>query len=407
MVSNADTTGGSNRPRRTLKKKTTTVVDAATAAGAEEIIVRNGEAAVAAKWPVLWRGRVPESEITLFLRQLIMLLEAGTTILKSLKTLAQRGSNPQARALIADIAQYLESGNALWQCFDRLPRYFDDVFVNLIKASEASGNLVPVLKRLVDYRAEREMLRKRVRGAMLYPLILVVACIAVMLIITRFVVPEFEEMFRQQNISVPTGTQWFLWGANGFSQWWWTPVIVIIALWIVYKYWFVRNESRRLLADRMKIKIPVIGKIIHKNAMVELSRTMSMLLRSGLSMMATLNLTRRAIHNRAVSESLQAVRDSIEQGGGMEEPLRANAGVIPPVVTDMLVTGEESGRVDAIAEQIANIYEEEVRIAVNSMAEVLQPIFTVIIGGAVAALFISLFYPIVSMVQQISSGTGS
>ncbi|HPO12094.1 MAG TPA: type II secretion system F family protein [Candidatus Hydrogenedentes bacterium] len=407
MVSNADTTGGSNRPRRTLKKKTTTVVDAAAATGAEEIIVRNGEAAAASKWPVLWRGRVPESEITLFLRQLIMLLEAGTTILKSLKTLAQRGSNPQTRALIADIAQYLEGGNALWQCFDRLPRYFDDVFVNLIKASEASGNLVPVLKRLVDYRAEREMLRKRVRGAMLYPLILVVACIAVMLIITRFVVPEFEEMFRQQNITIPAGTQWFLWCANGFSQWWWTPVIVIIALWLIYKYWFVRNESRRLLADRIKIKIPIMGKIIHKNAMVELSRTMSMLLRSGLSMMATLNLTRRAIHNRAVSESLQSVRDSIEQGGGMEEPLRANADVIPPVVTDMLVTGEESGRVDAIAEQIADIYEEEVRIAVNSMAEVLQPIFTVIIGGAVAALFISLFYPIVSMVQQISSGTGS
>ncbi|HRT22437.1 MAG TPA: type II secretion system F family protein, partial [Candidatus Hydrogenedentes bacterium] len=124
-------------------------------------------------------------------------------------------------------------------------------------------------------------------------------------------------------------------------------------------------------------------------------------------MMSTLNLTRRAIHNRAVAESLQAVRDSIEQGGGMEEPLRASAEVIPPVVTDMLVTGEESGRVDAIAEQIADIYEEEVRIAVNSLAEVLQPIFTVIIGGAVAALFISLFYPIVSMVQQISSSSGN
>lgn len=130
---------------------------------------------------------------------------------------------------------------------------------------------------------------------------------------------------------------------------------------------------------------------------------MSMLLRSGLSMMATLNLTRRAIHNRAVSESLQAVRDSVEQGGGLEEPLRASADVIPPVVADMFVTGEESGRVDAVAEQIADIYEEEVRIAVNSMAEVLQPIFTVVIGGFVAALFISLFYPIVSMVQQISS----
>ncbi len=407
MAGTSDNAGGMNRSRRTLKKKTTTVVDAAAAAEPEEIVLRSGVWESAAKWQVLRRGRVPEAEITLFLRQLIMLLEAGTTILKSLKTLAQRGSNPQTRALVADIAQYLEGGNALWQCFDRLPRYFDDVFVNLIKASEASGNLIPVLKRLVEYRAEREMLRKRVRGAMLYPVILVFACIGVMLIITRFVVPEFEAMFKQQNIEIPAGTQWFLWCANGFSQWWWTPLVALIALWVAYKYWFVRSEPRRLLADRIKLRIPIIGKILHKNALVELSRTMAMLLRSGLSMMSTLNLTRRAIHNRAVAESLQAVRDSIEQGGGMEEPLRASAEVIPPVVTDMLVTGEESGRVDAIAEQIADIYEEEVRIAVNSLAEVLQPIFTVIIGGAVAALFISLFYPIVSMVQQISSSSGN
>ncbi len=401
MASNLETSPG--RPRRNLKKKTTTVVAAATAPVEEEVVVRQSSIDNGSSWQFWRRGRVRDADVTLFLRQLIMLLEAGTSILKSLKTLAQRGENPQVRALVSDIAQYLEAGNALWQCFDRLPRYFDDVFVNLIKASEASGNLVPVLRRLVDYRTEREMLIKRVRGAMIYPVILVAACIGVMLLITRFVVPEFEAMFKQQSIPVPVPTQWFLWGADQFSLWWWVPIVVLIALWVVYKYWFVRNEARRLLADRWKLKIPIIGKILHKQAIVEMTRTMSMLLRSGLSMMSTLNLTRRAIHNRAVAESLQGVRDSVEQGGGLEDPLRAASSVIPHVVADMFVTGEESGRVDAVAEQIADIYENDVRIAVSSMAEVLQPIFTVIIGGAVATLFVSLFYPIVSMVQQISS----
>lgn len=392
----------SRRPRRTMKKKTTTVVAAASAPVEDDVVVRQHEAD-GPRWQFWRRSRVRDADITVFLRQLIMLLEAGTSILKSLKTLSQRGDNPQIRALVADIAQYLEAGNALWQCFDRLPRYFDDVFVNLIKASEASGNLVPVLRRLVEYRAEREMLTKRVRGAMIYPVILVFACVGVMLLITRFVVPEFEAMFKQQNIAVPSGTQWFLWGADKFASWWWTPFVVLLILWAVYKYWFVRNEARRLMADHWKLRIPIVGKILHKQAIVEMTRTMSMLLRSGLSMMSTLNLTRRAIHNRAVAESLQGVRDSVEQGGGLEEPLRAASKVIPHVVADMFVTGEESGRVDAVADQIANIYEEEVRVAVSSMAEVLQPIFTIVIGGAVAALFVALFYPIVSMVQSISS----
>lgn len=267
MVSNMDNPG--NRPRRTLKKKTTTVMGAATAAAQEEIVIREGAFESAAWWQFWRRGRVPNADITLFLRQLIMLLEAGTTILKSLKTLAQRGENLQTRALIGDIAQYLEAGNALWQCFDRLPRYFDDVFVNLIKASEASGNLVPVLRRLVDYRSEREMLGKRVRGAMIYPALLVFACLGVMLLITRWVVPEFEAMFQQHNIQIPTGTQWFLWGAHIFGRLWWLPIVLLFILWIAYKFWFVRNEARRLWADRWKLKIPIIGKILHKNALVE------------------------------------------------------------------------------------------------------------------------------------------
>lgn len=357
---------------------------------------------------VLWGGSVRHHDITVFLRQLILLLDAGTPILKSLQTLAKRGERPACRALVADIAEYVEGGNPLWQAFDRHPRYFDTVFVNLIKASEASGTLVPVLKRLTTYREEREMLRKRVRGAMYYPFILVVACFCVLLLLTKFTIPQFEAMFEQQGgmDKLPGFSKAFLGTAQWFGSYWWTIVIGIIVLVVFYKGWYVRSPLRRLSADRLKLKLPILGPIIHKNALVELTQTMALLLKSGLPLMATLELTRNAIHNTAVAGSLRRMRDSIEQGGGLEEPMRASANVIPPVMTDMFVTGEESGRVDDVAEQIAATYDEEVRIAVSTLGELLQPIMTLIIGGIVLCLFVALFLPIIFMVTETAASNG-
>lgn len=345
-------------------------------------------------------GSIRYSDVTVFLRQLIMLLDSGTSILRSLKSLAMRSDRSAVKGLINDIALYVEGGNALWQAFDRHPRYFDTVFVNLIRASEASGTLTVVLRRLVAYRESREMLRKRVRGAMVYPVLLVIACIVALIVITSFVVPVFADFFSRSNLDTPYSTRLLIEVSALIRAWWWVPILLLIAVVAVYELWFVRNPVRRLAADYVKLKIPILGTIIHKNAITEMCRTMSLLLRSGLSMMSTLDLTRQAIHNGAVAESLKAMRDSVENGGGLEEPMRA-AKVIPPVVVDMFVTGEESGRVDQIAEQIADIYEEEVRIAVSGLGEALQPVFTLVVGVVVLVLFISLFLPIITMIDTL------
>lgn len=385
--------------RRRVRKLTELPVEEVTAAKPAAV-----ERRVAASGGALRGGGVRHHDITVFLRQLILLLEAGTPILKSLQTLARRGERASVRALVGDIAEYVEGGNPLWQAFDRHPRYFDTVFVNLIKASEASGTLVPVLKRVATYREERELLRKRVRGAMAYPFILVIACFGVLLLLTKFTIPQFEAMFEQQQAKLPAFSQAFLGAAKWFSNWWWLIVIVVILLMVIYKVWYVRNPLRRMTADYLKLKLPVLGPIIHKNAIVEFTRTMALLLKSGLPMMATLDLTRNAIHNSAVANSLQRIRDSVEQGGGLEEPMRASGKVIPAVVTDMFVTGEESGRVDEVAEQIAETFDEEVRIAVSTLGELLQPILTLVIGLVVIALFIALFLPIIFMVSEAGGG---
>ncbi len=399
------TTSGSagapkRRPKRAAKKKTTTVVMTPTAE--EEIVIRAGEG-VTSPGGFFSRSSVRRTDITAFLRQLIMLVEAGTPLLRSLKTLARRGQRAAIRALVGDIAAYVEAGNPLWQAFDRHPRYFDSVFINLIKASEASGTLVPVLRRMVEYREASDLMRKRVRGAMVYPVILIAACLAILLFIANVVVPAFKETFENQDLELPLITKRFMATAEFVGVWWWVPLVALVVIILVYKFWFVRRPLRRLFADYWKLKVPIVGPILQKNAIVELSRTMALLLRSGLSMMATLDLTRSAIHNKRVALALQTVRDSVERGGGLEEPLRQEEKVIPAVVTDMFVTGEEAGRVDQIAEQVAAVYEEEVKIAVSTLGETLQPVFTIFVGVVVITLFIALFFPLVTMIDQISS----
>lgn len=354
----------------------------------------------------LTAGRIRSRDITVFLRQLIMLLESGTPLLKSLKTLAQRSQRAATRGLVADIAEYVEAGNPLWQAFERHPRYFGSIFVNLIKASEASGTLVTVLGRLVSYRERREMLVKRVRGALLYPIILVAACFAVVLVIAKVVVPQFELLFEQFGVKLPAYTVAFIGTSKFIASWWWLFVLIIAALIILYKVWYVRSPLRKLTADHLKLKLPIMGPILQKNAIVEFTRTMALLLRSGLSMMVTLDLVRHAINNQAVVHTVQALRDAVEQGQSLEQPLRDAEHVIPAVVTDMLVTGEESGQLDNIAEQIANTYEEEVQISINTLGEALQPILTVFLGCIVILLALALFFPLVGMIEGLAGGGG-
>lgn len=348
-------------------------------------------------------------DVTDFLRQLIMLLDAGTPILRSLDILARRGERAAIRNLVADIAQYVESGNALWQAFERHPQQFDPVFVNLIKAAEASGTLNVVLKRLVAYRERQGLLRRRVIAAMWYPAILVVVCCLVLLLIAKVVVPEFEDLFSRLDVKVPQTTIFFINTVKTLTSW---PVVitavaVIVGLIVAYIV-LSRIPTWRLFFDHIKLRLPIIGKkISRKAAVVDLTRSMSLLLRSGLSMMVTLDLVRANIRNQAVANVMQHVRDSVERGEGIEEPLRQAAPLIPAVVTDMLVTGEESGQLDQIAEHIANTYEEEVNITLGAIGELMQPIITIIIGIVVGGLFLALFVPLIDTLNQLMQQTGS
>lgn len=350
---------------------------------------------------------VRSKDITVFLRQLIMMLEAGTPILKALKSLSHRGEHKGIRNLVYGIAQFVEAGNPLWQAFAREGKHFSPIYVNLMKAAEASGTLTTVLRRLVIYREKREIMRRKIIVAMIYPAAIAFVAYIIIWLLATFLIPEFEAMFATFDITLEGLTAFVLSaaafvGGKGSII---TVLVVIGGSWAFYTQFWVRSPLRRVMTDRMKFKLPISGPITTSSVVAEFTRTFAMLQRSGVLMISTLELCRNSSTNRAFAGSVQDMRDSVERGDGLEGSLRAaeKSGYLPGVVVDMLITGEETGTMDTIADQIADSYEQELELQVEGLKEALGPIMVIGIGLTVGAIVIALFLPLVQLITEVSS----
>lgn len=351
----------------------------------------------------LGKSRVPNEAITLFLRQIVMLLEAGVTLLKGINTLSERTSNKALAGVLKDIAERIESGNTLWQSLSYHPRYFNHLFVSIIRAGESSGTLTEIITRLADYRDKKALLRRQVRAALIYPIVTLVAIVGVLILFLALVLPEFESMFESFELELPAITR----GALAFShiliQFWWLWILLVIGI-VVAITAYARTPIGRLHIDYWKLRIPVFGQVMTKSVVADFASTFSTLLNAGISILETLDLTKEAVGNVAFAQDLDRVRDSIERGEGLEKPLRESK-VVPPLVTDMLATGEESGALEKVARQMAEIFEREVEIAVATIKSLIEPVMILFLGLIVLFLVLSFFWPYVSLLDQITSLT--
>ena len=357
-------------------------------------------AAVARQVPLY--GRVRPREITAFLRQLVMLIESGTPLTAGLRKLSERTSSRDLRALIVDVRDYVEAGHPLWQALEGHPKCFSPVSVNLVKAGEASGTVPTVLERLIEYRERTESLRRRVTRALIYPAIVVVAAVGFLFVVSKMVIPAFQEMFAEVGVEMPPLTKAVIGVARIVGDYWLLWLILAIGLIVAYKL-YAATPGGRMVVDRRKLKLPLVSRIATSAAVAEFGRSFALLLRSGVSILVTLDLIKDAMRNRAFGESLKAVRDSLERGEGLEVPLRQND-LFPPIVTDMLATGEESGTLDSISDRIADIYEEDLQSALDTMSSLIEPVLAIGLGVVVLILVLTLFLPYVEMIGQITGG---
>lgn len=349
------------------------------------------------------RKQVSEDEITSFLRQLVMLLEAGVTLLRSMNTLASRTSNKALAAVLKDVADRIEAGNTLWQSLSYHPKYFNHLFVSIIRAGESSGTLTDIISHLADYREKKAYMRKQVRSAVAYPMVVIVAGLAILILFLVVVIPEFETLFSSFDIQMPLITRGALAFSHGLVSLWWLWILLIVGSVVVITS-YSRTPIGRLRVDYAKLRMPVFGEVMTKKVVADFAHTFSTLLNAGISILETLDLTKEAVGNTAFAKDLQQVRESIERGEGLEKPLRRSK-VVPPLVTDMLATGEESGSLEKISRQMAVIFEREVETAVATLRALIEPVMILGLGIVVLFLTLSFFWPYVSLINQITQMT--
>lgn len=349
------------------------------------------------------KSRVPEGVVTSYLRQLVMLLEAGVTLLKATNTLASRVSNKTFDKVLKNVAQKIEAGNTFWQSLSSHPRYFNHLFVSIIRAGEASGTLTEIITRLADYREKQALLRRQVRSAMAYPFVIFAASAAVLILFLVFVLPEFESLFANFDIELPVITRFALGASRGLVTFWWLWIMIVggvVAAIVAYG----RTPGGRLNIDYWKLKMPIFGNILTLKVVADFAHTFATLLNAGISILETLDLTKEAVGNTAFAKDLVHVRESIERGEGLEKPLRQSK-VVPPIVTDMLATGEESGALDRVSLQMAIIFEKEVETSVNTLKSLIEPIMILGLGLVVMFLVLSFFWPYISIINQVTDMT--
>jgi len=351
--------------------------------------------------PTIGTG-VKTNDIVIFTRLFATMIDAGLPIVQCLEILASQSENKRFGKILSQIRTSVEGGLTLSDAMRRFPKIFDNLFVNLVAAGEAGGILDTILQRLSVYMEKAQKLRRRVKGAMSYPLIvLFIATIVVVVLLTK-VIPVFEKMFKDfGGGKLPAPTQFVIDLSNTMRNY--LP-FVVLGLIVLITAWrmILRTRKGRLAWDAMMLKLPVIGPVLRKTVVARFTRTMGTLLASGVPILDAMEIVGKTAGNVVVQDGIMFVRARISEGKDMSTPLM-ETGLMPPMVVQMISVGEQTGALDAMLSKIADFYEEEVDVAVASMTSMLEPLLMVFLGTIVGGLVIAMYLPIFEMAGNIKS----
>ncbi len=343
--------------------------------------------------------KVKTSDMVVLTRQFATMINAGLPLVKALQILAAQASNPTIQTAIEKVVHDVESGHTLADALKEHPKLFTPLYVNMVAAGEAGGILDTILLRLATFLEKAEALSRKVKGAMIYPGVMLSVAAVAMAILLLFVIPTFESMFASFNQQLPLPTRIVI-GLSNFLQGYWLWLLIGgVVAGVLFRRW-VATSSGRLLFDRMLLRAPLLGPLIRKTAIARFTRTLSTLLSSGVSILEGMEITARTAGNRVIHDAVIASRASIAGGRSISEPLR-ESGVFPPMVTQMITGGEETGDLDGMLGKIADFYEDEVDVAVESLLKALEPVMIVILGTIVGGMIIAMYLPIFGMVNAV------
>jgi type IV pilus assembly protein PilC len=334
--------------------------------------------------------------VTFFCRQLSTLVDVGIPLLKCLQILHQRTTNQKLQKVIKHLSGDIEKGTAFSGALEKFPKVFNPFFVNMTKVAEKGGSLDEALKVVADVLEEEELMKQKVKSSLYYPLTTLLVGIVVVLVLVFTIIPWFRRMYGEHNIELPTITKTVLAITNPITLL--LIVAAVIAL-IAFFMWYGKSSGSKVFYDRVKLKIPFFGqRLFMKMHVARFARNFGTLIRGGVPMLQALDVVKETSENTVIAEAVAQTIKHVESGGRLEQPLR-EADVFPDVVVDMIAIGEEAGKLDLMLFKIAELYDEEVERAINTLPSLIQPILIVILGIVTGVIAAAMFLPYFELVN--------
>jgi type IV pilus assembly protein PilC len=345
-------------------------------------------------------NRIKPTDLTVMTRQLSTMVSSGMTILRALYVLESQTENKMLAESITEVRKDVEAGLALSDAMERHPKVFNPLFVAMTRAGETGGMLESALLRIADQLEKDDALRRQVKSAMTYPMVVITFAGAILIGLVTFLVPVFIGVFKQFGGDLPLITKITVSLSNAITGYWWLLILAIAGGVYGFKRWKC-SEKGRGQWDAFRLRIPFkIGDIVQKVSLARWSRTLSALVSAGVPLMQALDITAKTAGNRVVEDVMDSVIESVKQGGTIAEPLKA-APVFPGMVTQMVAVGEETGALDQMLSKIADFYEDQVEASVKSLTSILEPLMLVVVGGMVGFIVISMYLPLFKVYDQI------
>lgn len=339
----------------------------------------------------LFKPRVEHVDILLFSRQLHTLLKSGVPIMRALSGLQESATNPAMREVVRDVRESLEAGRELSVSLARHPKVFSPFYISMVRVGEATGLLDEIFLRLFEHMEFERYMREQVTSALRYPMFVMIAMVAAIVIVNIFVIPAFAKVFQGFGAELPVMTQILLGFSNFMVTWWPAMLVALVVAILLFRSW-VRTEAGQMQWEALTLRFPIAGKIVRKAAMARFARSFALGTRSGVPVMQALSNSAQTVDNSYISAKIEGMRDTVERG---ESVLRAAiaSGFFSPVVLQMVAVGEESGALDDMMEEVGQMYQREVEYELKTLGQQIEPILIVCLGALVLVLALGIFLP--------------
>lgn len=344
--------------------------------------------------------RIKPEDIIMFSVQLANMIDAGLTLISSLYVIANQIENKKLKEIVGEVKRSVEGGSSFSQALGKHPKVFSALYVDMVKAGEASGKLNTVLNRLAAYVEEQEDLRQQVKSALFYPMILVAAGIAVVVLIVSFVLPKFVEIFQKAEVPLPLPTQILYAFGMGLIRYWYV-ILGVGWLAVMAIKMYARTSAGRLRIDKLKLRLPVTGPLVRKLIISRFSRTLATLVDSGVPILQSLDVVRGVVANQIIGNVILRARESVEEGERIEKELR-KSGEFPPDMVQMIAVGEETGKLGQMLNKIAGFYDNAVKYSLKKLVALIEPAFIIILGILVGFIMASMLLPMFDMIKTIN-----